>query len=249
MNKHEDTFLKREELGSRIPKYQPTFNFQGEYIDEAHRYFAECPVASGILVQVREPQTGSIIEGALRREDALKLYEIGYCVSGDILELGCSHGLSTCILAQANSRSPVKKHIYTVDLNPACVESTKQNLQKMGLANSVTAVCSDATAAVKKCADERKSFDFVFIDHTHAYEPVLAVCRVLRNIVSEGGFCLFHDFNDARNKDDKNPDYGVYTAVMDGLNQADFEFYGVYGCTALYRKGQYDDVATPVAND
>jgi hypothetical protein len=31
-------------------------------------------------------------------------------------------------------------------------------------------------------------------------------------------------------------DHGVYQAVVDGLAPADFDFYGLYGCLALYRR-------------
>ena len=41
------------------------------------------------------------IEGWLWREDALKLYEMAYFARGNILELGCYHGLSTALLALA----------------------------------------------------------------------------------------------------------------------------------------------------
>lgn len=60
------------------------------------------------------------------------------------------------------------------------------------------------------------------------------MCRELDKITAVGGFCLFHDYNDAKNNQAEH-DYGVYQAVMDGLDLARFEFYGIYGCTGLYR--------------
>jgi hypothetical protein len=58
---------------------------------------------------------------------------------------------------------------------------------------------------------------------------------MLPAIVGSGGFCLFHDFNDRRNEDPDEPDYGVHRAVADGLDPESFEFYGIYGCSGLYR--------------
>jgi hypothetical protein len=78
-------------------------------------------------------------------------------------------------------------------------------------------------------------FGFVFVDHSHEYGPVRDVCEVLDRIVGPRAFVLFHDFNDPRNNDSANPDYGVSQAVFDALPAARFEFYGMFGCTALYR--------------
>jgi hypothetical protein len=91
-------------------------------------------------------------------------------------------------------------------------------------------------AAVREHAANRRRFAFVFIDHSHAYAPVYEVCKALDLIVAPGGFCLFHDFNDSRNRDPRDTEYAVYQAVGDGLDKQRFGFYGVYGCAGLYRE-------------
>ena len=236
MKSHKTTFMKLEELGNHFPSYQPTFDFQGDFVDASHKFLAECPVKDGFLIQIKNRRwLGSIIKGWQRREDALKLYEMAYFVQGDILELGSYHGLGTCILSLANHKSPHRKKVFSVDLDPLSVLRTTVNLYSMGLKRDVTTICADAAAIVKTFAHDRKKFEFVFIDHSHAYEPVYNVCRELETIVSKGGFCLFHDFNDPRNKDAEDSDYAVYQAVLDGMNSSSFDFYGIYGCTALYR--------------
>lgn len=236
MNIHQESFMRLEELGNRIPSYHPTFNFSGEFINESHQFFFTCPIRDGILIEIRDrPLAGSVIEGWLRREDSLKLYEIAYFVTGDILELGSYHGLSTSILSKANHDSPHKKNIFTVDLDPGNVAMTNQHLRAMGLDNYVTTMCGDALSVMRGFASTGTKFEFMFIDHSHAYEPVYSVCRELRNVLVPGGFCLFHDFNDPRNRDAADKDYGVYQAVIEGLDPREFEFYGVYGCAALYR--------------
>lgn len=237
MHAHPDTFLSMHELGSVIPPYRPNFDFSGPFIDKWHKKISKYPLKKGMQqIQIKNrPLFGKIIRGSLLREDALKLYEMAYFASGDILELGPLHGLSTSILARANQKSAYPRHIYTIDLDPSCIKSTSVNLRSLGLHKHVTATCEDAVAAIRRFIAEGKHFDFVFIDHSHAYDPVYDVCRLLGRVIVAGGFCQFHDFNDPRNRDPNNKNYGVYQAVMDGLEKRDFEFYGIYGCTALYR--------------
>ena len=45
-----------------------------------------------------------------------------------------------------------------------------------------------------------------------------------------------HDWLDARNFQPEEADYGVFGATRDGLDPAEFEFYGVFGVTGLYRR-------------
>jgi hypothetical protein len=235
MNAHQESFLRLEDLGRIIPSYQPTFEFSTNFINEKHEYFSKCPIIEDKLIQVRTNRTsGSLIEGWLRREDALKIYEMAYFVSGDILELGTYHGLSTSILSQANADSPHKKHIYSVELNFEAATVAQRNLDVAGLQEDVTLLVTDAVTAIREFADQGKKFEFVFIDHSHSYEAVFSVCKELDRIMLAEGFCLFHDFNDGRNTHD-NTDYEVYQGVMAGLDPGEFQFYGIYGCAGLYK--------------
>ena len=219
-----------------IPPYRATFAFPGPYVDEAQRRLALSPLKDGLLIQLQNsPWLGQTIQGWLRREDALKLYEIAYFAKGDILELGSFHGLSTSILSRASRNSPHPKRIESVDLSPRSIFMTEWNLRRQGLKRGVRTFVGDASAEVRRRADRGSRFGMVFVDHSHAYGPVYEVCRGLRKIVVAGAFCLFHDFNDPRNYDLADEDHGVYQAVVDGLAPADFEFYGLYGCLAMYR--------------
>jgi predicted O-methyltransferase YrrM len=237
VNRHEDTMLEIHELGSKIPPYRPTFDLPAPFIDRWHKRLAESPlVEDTVLLQLKtRPWFGKTIPGYLRREDGLKLYEMAYYSPVDILELGSYQGLSTSILARAIRSSADRKRIHTVDLNPEYVRDTMRNLWTQGLQRRVSAYCDDAAAALRRFASQGKKFGFVFIDHAHTYEAVYEVCRELERVVMNGGFCLFHDFNDPRNSDPDDSVYGVYQAVLDGLSRAQFQFYGMYGCTALYR--------------
>lgn len=236
MHFHQHTWMSMEELGSRFPEYAPTYEYAGELIDSYQRELAAGPLKDGVLVQVRNRAWfNRPIHGYLRRADALKLYELAYFAPGDILELGSFQGLSACILSQANRNSPHPKWVISVDKSALRVLQTLLTLQTMGLRRGVTVIRSEAAAAVRRLAAAGRRFSLVFIDHSHAYGPVLAVCRELQSVVPPGGFCLFHDFNDPRNRDARDEDYNVYAAVLDGLPADAFEFCGIYGCSALYR--------------
>ena len=234
--RHPESFLRLDEVGSVIPPYRPTFPFPGPYIDPFHRHLGESPLKDGLLIQLKNSSFwGQTIQGWLRREDALKLYEIAYFAEGDILELGSFHGLSTSILSRARRRSQHVKIIETVDLSPRSILMTEWNLRRQGLKRGVRTFVGDALLEMKRRARRGGRYGMVFVDHSHAYGPVHSVCRELTSIVLPGGFCLFHDFNDPRNYDLADEDHGVYQAVVDGLDAARFELYGIYGCLALYR--------------
>jgi len=228
MNRHKETFLAIEQLGSNFPPYLPTYNIEGEFINEQHDIFSICPV-DGVKIIYKE------ISGSLRRADALKLYEMAYFAKGDIYELGCFQGLSTCIMAQAIQDSSHERKIFTVDINSSNITTTTENLKRNKLMSHVETICDDALIATDKMISENHKFDFVFIDHSHADKDVFNVCQQLDKIIMDGGFCFFHDYNDRRNKDSNYPNYGVYQGVEKGLNKLKFEFYGIYGCAALYR--------------
>lgn len=234
---HPDTWMSLEELGSRMPPYAPTYDFASPYIDGEHERIANYPLRDGFLIRMR---TGRwfprYVPGWLRREDALKLYELAYFAGGDVLELGSHQGLSTAILARACRNSSPSKRVHTVDLEPAYTRAARKNLERLGLLDRVSMRTGDAAAAARELADAGARFGFVFIDHSHTYADTLAVCAVLDRLVIPGGFCLFHDFNDSRNRDEGDADYGEYQAVRDGLAPDRFTFYGIYGCTGLYRR-------------
>jgi len=223
-----DSWIAPTEIGTRIPPYRRTF-VGPEFINEHHRFFACCPVKEEILIDMGIP-------GWLRREDALKLYEMAYFTRGPILELGTYQGLSTAILTQAAKDTGKGKLITSVDLDPRGIAEAERHLKQRGLDTYVRLVCAEATQFCHELINNQQTFGFVFIDHSHAYRDVGEICQLLPALLPAGGFCLFHDFNDVRNNDVSNLDYGVSRAVYDALSMEVFDFYGIYGCTALYRK-------------
>lgn len=249
--------MQLEDLGNWFPKYQPTYELEHDYINSYHRFLASCPRKKNFLIKIKTRQPvrpfltnsvrdllvdlrnlyrfGFVIPGWLLREEALKLYEMAYFSQGNILELGCYHGLSTSILARAVQDSPYKKTIFTVDLDPACIIDTLRNLRKMNLVRGIITFCEDGTSALQKLAAAGTTFSFIFIDHSHTYQHVWEACQELPKVITSGGFCLFHDFNNPENKNQQNTRTHVYQAVRDGLDPNRFDFYGIYGGAGLYR--------------
>lgn len=225
---HAERWIAPDALGSTILPYLPTFPFDG-YINEQHRRLATSAVRGGHLIDLG-------IAGSLRREDALKLYELAYNVPGDILELGCDQGLSTSILAQATRDARLQRAIVSVNFRSDYLARARVNLAIRGLIRMVDFHCGDAGALCIELAHQGRRFSFVFVDHDYSYDAVRAICLRLSELLVEGGFCLFHDFNDARNRDERQTGYGVARAVNDCLDKEMFAFYGIYGCSALYRR-------------
>ena len=222
---HPETWMERDELGKVAPPYRPTFIGFDQFINDQHRYYNECPM-KGIVIEVA-------IEGTLRRADALKLYEMGYYATGDILEFGTNRGLSISILAGAVRDAGKNSTLVTMDLNGRLVEHAHRSLSELGLSRQIEFIVGEADVSCQKLTDAGRKFGFAFVDHSHRYDDVVKACRRLYELLVPGSFCLFHDYNDSR---EGTADYGVYTAVAHALDKNQFEFCGIYGCCGLFRR-------------
>lgn len=216
-----------DDLGQNHPTYRPSFQFDGDYIDEDHEAISRLPL-DGVLIRTS-------VQGYLRASDALTLYEQAYFAAGDVLELGSAWGLSTSIIARAirNSRRPGK--VVSVEIEPAFQLATKGTIRDAGLLRFYEALPGDAELQVANLIDRHRQFGFVFIDHDHSYEATSRICNQLPALLNVGGYALFHDFNDERNRPEASA-YGVYPAVVELISSATFAFAGVIGCCALVRR-------------
>ena len=221
---HPETWMKPTELGRVIPLDRPTLIGFDQFINDQHRYYNECPT-KGIVIEVA-------IEGTLRREDALKLYEMGYYATGDILEFGTNRGLSISILAGAARDAGKKGALVTMDLDGRLTEHARRSLSELDLSRHIEFMVGDADVSCQKLIDAGRKFNFAFVDHSHTYDDVVKACRRLSQLLQPGSFCLFHDYNDSR---EGTAGYGVYTAVAHALDKNHFEFCGIYGCCGLFR--------------
>jgi len=258
-----DSYVSADQLGRTIPEYRKTYNFPDPFINADHAWWSACP-AIGVRVGVRpRPRDENAVTdprydardvcGALRRADALKLYEMAYFCGGNIIELGTALGLSCSIMCQALESASGLGRIDTVDLAPSSHNLAKKAIARLPGHQRVQYHLMDGAEFLRRYAERGERAAFVFVDHTHVYEPVRAAARLLDAVLAPGGFVLFHDYNDWRNSDPKDPAFmdrwakvepkrlaefsafGVYQAAHDGLS-ANFEFHGVFGCTGMFRK-------------
>lgn len=246
VEEHPERRIRLDEAGQKEFSYRPTFRAEDADLRSAHRKLLEAPLKNGILIDTSVP-------GWLLVPEALKIFELAYHAPGNVLEFGTNRGLSTSLVAQAiglrKKRTilglllgvPKFPRITTVDIDRDTQEEAVKNLSKLNLDRYVRFVAADAVIAADALEAMKKQFSFCFVDHSHAYEPMVAICRRLPALVEAGGFVLFHDYNDHKNTDRRGVgesanEYGVFAAIEDALDLSLFSFYGIYGSSALFRK-------------
>jgi predicted O-methyltransferase YrrM len=209
--------------------YRKTHKFEGEFINASHRKLSLAPTGRmGIPVCI---DIG--IDGYLQREEALKLYELAYFNIGDAIELGTYRGLSTSIIATA-LRDGSKGRLETVD-NAWSNRSARKNVTRLLGSDAVTFTLRDATKRLDEVRAQGRKVGFMFIDHWHGYNETFEAAERSKEILSPGGFILFHDFLDPANTQPSHP-YGVYQAVIDSFGDDDrMQFSGLFGSTALFQ--------------
>ena len=231
--RHPDSWIDLPQLGTKRA-YRPTYS-ESLSLGPTHRRLLEAPLKpDSVAIDIGIPDS-------LRREDAAKLYELVYFGQGNVLVLGAGHGLAMAICAQALSDVNRTGSVLGVDHDPRMIAKARANLARYGFESKVELVQAVPGPYCRSLAAEGRRFNVIFVDHSPTYADVLAICGLLPSLASEDGFVLFHDFNDRRNKDLATGGYGVYAGVNDGLPVPPFAFFGVYGCTGLYRHGSPSD--------
>lgn len=229
--RHEDSWVDKPALGKAQP-YRPTYS-ESLTLGPTHRRLLEAPLKPGsAAIDIGIP-------GSLRREDAAKLYELAFFGQGDVLILGLSHGLGAAIVAQAFHDGGHTGAIVGVDVDARAVARTRANLDAYNFSEMIEVRQENPLTFCRTFGSKGRNAGLVFVDHSTTYADVLGLCRLLPSIVDDGGFVLFHDFNDRRNKDASDGGYGVYAGVVDGLPTPPFAFFGSFGCTGLYRKAEF----------
>jgi len=235
---HPETFLQASNLGAEITKYRFTYPIYS-FIN-AHQAFLDLTPDNALVLLTApgllEHNTGKPMEGWLWKADALKLYEMAYFAEGDVLELGTYAGLSTCIIAQAIVDSSRNSMVLPIDIADY---GWKANADLNHVGQQIDFHLGPAIEQVQSLIAAGRKFGFTFVDHSHTYEEVAAICPMLDKVAKPGSFVQFHDYNDPRNGNE--PNYGVWQAVMDTLPPT-FQFCGVYGCSGLYRYTTADNL-------
>jgi hypothetical protein len=218
-----------EKIRAAAAPYSPTHNRFRGYLDDFHREIASYPV-NGCKIEAE-------IAGWLQQADALKLYELAYYATGDILEFGTNNGLSAFIMARAIQATGGGRKVITMEIDSFCAAVARENLAQRGLSPFVEIWLGDANETCRQFIAQGARFNFAFVDHSHLYEDMRAACAALDILMNPGALVLFHDFTDPLNRfppfTGRLDEYGIFAAITESL-PPDFAFFGCVGCSALY---------------
>jgi predicted O-methyltransferase YrrM len=150
-------------------------------------------------------------DGMMPAEELLTIYALTYqaAAGGDMVELGCWKGLTTCYLAAA-CRARRSGRVYAVDTFEGTREygqkyasiarfdgSTRgafeRQIRKAGMQDWVFP-CTGLTAEYAAKYDGGP-IAFLLIDADHSYEGVKADFEAWSPHVARGGTIVFHDYN------------------------------------------------------
>lgn len=134
-------------------------------------------------------------------------YLVSALRSHDVLEVGTHIGVSTahitCALRQIASDGQRLPHLTTVDIIDVNDPETKpwikngsENaprgiVEELGNGNLVDFVAQNSTEFLKNC---ERTFDFIFLDGSHAAEMVYQETSLALRLLNDGGVILLHDY-------------------------------------------------------
>lgn len=78
-----------------------------------------------------------------------------------ILEVGTAVGFSSLLMSEY---MPKECHITTIERNDKRIEKAKANIAKAGREDRITLLEGDAADILQQLVEEKKSFDFIFMD-------------------------------------------------------------------------------------
>lgn len=78
-----------------------------------------------------------------------------------ILEVGTAVGFSSLLMSEY---MPKECHITTIERNDKRIEKAKANIAKAGREDRITLLEGDAADILEQLVEEKKSFDFIFMD-------------------------------------------------------------------------------------
>ena len=210
--------------------YVRSFQFPGDTIDGFHARLATAPLGrKGVNFGI---DIG--LDGYLARAEAMKLYELVYFGSGDVLELGTYMGLSASIIGNA-LRNRGDGELHTCDISTVYSRTAQQCLKWHPARPFIHFHTGDAPPFLDRMIAQQRTFGLVFVDHWHSYEQTHEVAIRLPRLVRPGGFAMFHDYNDPSARDPAHP-HKVFQAVHDGLDKDMFQPCCVVASSAVFQR-------------
>jgi predicted O-methyltransferase YrrM len=166
--------------------------------------------ATAALMQLWQRMHWSGADGMMPPEQLLAVYRC-VCradVKGNVVELGCWTGLTTCYLAAA-CRMRRSGRVFAVDTfagtreggqkydaigryGGSTLPAFRENIQRAGVAEWVTAVIGDTADSVKHYPGG--PIRALFIDADHSCEGVRRDFDAWSKWVAPGGVVIFHDY-------------------------------------------------------
>lgn len=132
-----------------------------EYLLELAEY------ADEIHAPIMRKQTAAVLRFLIKKDNVK-----------NILEIGTAIGYSALYMAQCDS----KVVIDTIEKVPARIEDAKANFSKYDNEKRIKLLEGDAIEVLKKLVDEKKVYDFIFLDAAKAqYSEYLPYIRKLMN--------------------------------------------------------------------
>ncbi len=213
-----------------LDHYEPSYALAGEFIGDAHR---------------DAPELVRAIPGWLRDEDVLKLYELAYFAAGPILDVGTHRGKSAVVIAAAVAEANAGAPVISLDIDASAIADASAILAAHGLGDRVLLFRATLSRFLARAKCLRPAL--VFLDADHSRRGVAEDLAALRLCVPANGLLLLHDYNDPRNHDPREPDYGVAGAVAESWLAHECEFAGVFGACGLFRRRTDPDGEPPGA--
>lgn len=113
---------------------------------------------------------------------------INYLNCTNVIELGTSLGLNTLYFSMANSSAK----IYTIEGSESLCKHATALFQKHQR-NNIVLKCGNFDTELPQVLNETGSFDLLYIDGNHAFEPTLRYFQMALNYCKESSVIVFDD--------------------------------------------------------
>lgn len=218
--------------------YRKTYAFEGDFIDDFQRSLACLRLNERGKTEFPFNFSNCLPAPEFRRVivDLVKLYELAFFSTGNVIDLGTAHGRSSFVMSKALIASGNRNSVHTIELSAKQNAIALQNLKAFPHCSNVIFYQGSGHVVLKELLRQGSSADFVFVDHCHEFEEAALTCALLDLIIPTSGMALFHDYYDSRNFDPDNLEYNVVKGIEAGLDFTRFEPLGIFGSTGLFRR-------------
>jgi predicted O-methyltransferase YrrM len=200
-------------------EYEPNYRTTGAFISEAHS---------------RASELVADVDGWLREEDALKLYELAFWAVGPILEVGTYRGKSGVLMATAARDAGSSAVVISLDTDGEAQARAEAAARSHGVHGRLWPVLGSVAAFF--AANPGFAPSLVFLDGDHSYDGVSRDLNTLSRHLPTGALLCLHDYFDPRNERSDCAEIDVRRAASESVLIRDCVFCGVFGASAVFRR-------------